>query len=143
MPKKLKFSKEVSPQFLSKNRTSYHPCFSKNQAKKKSFLEILDKKKNAFQTRKRKFSKSLTNTNLSKGLVHGFAKKISNPFKTRKSNFWKSEKNRIFPKGLVHGFCHKIDSFLYHVSLENPARKIVFYLPNEKGNALKTRKINF
>ena len=42
MPKKLKFSKEVSPQFLSKTRTSYHLCFLGKQATKKSFLEILD-----------------------------------------------------------------------------------------------------
>ena len=34
------------------------------------------KKKNAFKTRKRKFSESLTNGSLSKGLVHGFGRRI-------------------------------------------------------------------
>ena len=57
MPKKLEFSKEVSPQFLSKNRTSYHPCFSENQATKKSFLEILDKKRMLFRPEKGGFQK--------------------------------------------------------------------------------------
>ena len=37
---------------------------------------IFYKKKNAFKTRKRKFSESLTNGSFLKGLVHGFGQKI-------------------------------------------------------------------
>ena len=49
--------------------------FRANQATKNHFLKFWIKK-NAFQTRKRKFSKSLTNGNFLKGLVHGFRQKI-------------------------------------------------------------------
>ena len=40
------------------------------------FCDILQKKENAFKTRKRKFSESLTNGSFLKGLVHGFGQKI-------------------------------------------------------------------
>ena len=36
--KKLKFSKGVSPRFLSKNRTFYHLCFLGKSTQKKSFF---------------------------------------------------------------------------------------------------------
>ena len=42
----------------------------------KCLLRYSTKKKNAFKTRKRKFSESLTNGSFLKGLVHGFGKKI-------------------------------------------------------------------
>ena len=44
MSKELKFSKGVSPRFLSKNRTFYHLCFLGKSTQKKSFFYILDKK---------------------------------------------------------------------------------------------------
>ena len=74
MSKQLKFSKEVSPRFLSKNRTFYHLCFLGKSTQKKSFFKFWTKK-NAFYTRKRKFFKSPSIGNFSKGLVHGFRKR--------------------------------------------------------------------
>ena len=44
MSKKLKFSKGVSPRFLSKNRTFYYLCFFGQINPEKSFFYILDKK---------------------------------------------------------------------------------------------------
>ena len=76
MTKKLKFSKGVSPQFLSKNQTFYHLCFLDKSSHKKSFLKKSCRKRMLFETRKRKFSESLTNGSFSKGLVRGFGQKI-------------------------------------------------------------------
>ena len=42
--RKSKFSKGVSPWFLSKNRTFYHVCFLGKSGQKTSFLDILDRK---------------------------------------------------------------------------------------------------
>ena len=56
MSKQLKFSKEVSPRFLSKNRTFYHLCFLGKSTHKRSFFKFWTKK-NAFYTRKRNFFK--------------------------------------------------------------------------------------
>ena len=42
----------------------------------KCLLRYSTKKENAFKTRKRKFSESLTNGSFLKGLVHGFGQKI-------------------------------------------------------------------
>ena len=49
--------------------------FLGNISQENVFCDILQKK-NAFKTRKRKFSESLTNGSFLKGLVHGFGQKI-------------------------------------------------------------------
>ena len=48
MSKKLKFSKGVSPRFLSKNRTFHHLCFLGKSTQKKSVFLYSGQKKNAF-----------------------------------------------------------------------------------------------
>ena len=73
MTKKLKFSKG---QFLSKNQTFYHLCFLDKSSHKKSFFKISCRKRMFFETRKRKFSESLTNGSFSKRLFRGFGQKI-------------------------------------------------------------------
>ena len=50
--------------------------FLGNISQENVFWDILQKKKNASKTRKRKFSESLTNGSFLKGLVHGFGQKI-------------------------------------------------------------------
>ena len=55
MSKQLKFSKAVSPRFLSKNRTFYHLCFLVKSTQKKSFFKILDKKECFLHQKKKIF----------------------------------------------------------------------------------------
>ena len=100
--------------------------FWANQERKDRFL-IFSIKKNAFQTRKMEFQKSLKNRLFAKGLVHCFCQKIDffiiyvfcenlarkdrvlmfwikrNAFQTGKKKLLKSPKSRNFP----NGFCEK------------------------------------
>ena len=75
--KKSTFCKGVSAWFLSKNRPFSHLFFFfwAKKARKKDFL-IFRIEKNAFQTTKDKFYKTLKNRHFAKGLVHGFCVKI-------------------------------------------------------------------
>ena len=64
---KSNFFKGVSPQFLSKTRSFYYLCFWANQATKKNRFWKFWITKNAFETRKRKFSKLLSYGNFQRG----------------------------------------------------------------------------
>ena len=58
MSKQLKFSKEVSPRFLSKNRTFYHLCFlGKSTQKKNRFSKFWTEKRMLFTPEKENFLK--------------------------------------------------------------------------------------
>ena len=78
---KSNFLKGVSPQFLSKTRSFYYLCFLGKSSHKKNRFWKFWIKKNAFETRKRKFSK---------GLVHGFGQKsqLFIMVLVKKSNFF-------------------------------------------------------
>ena len=54
MSKQLKFSKEVSPRFLSKNRTFYHLCFLGKSTQKKIVFLNSGQKKECFLHQKKK-----------------------------------------------------------------------------------------
>ena len=74
--RKSKFSKGVSPWFLSKNRSFHHICFLGKPGQKTSFLDILDRKECFLDQSKVKFQTSLKNANFPTGLVQGFLSKI-------------------------------------------------------------------
>ena len=57
MSKQLKFSKEVSPRFLSKNRTFYHLCFLGKSTQKKSVFLNSGQKRMLFIPEKENFLK--------------------------------------------------------------------------------------
>ena len=57
MSKKLKFSKGVSPRFLSKNRTFYHLCFLGKSTQKKSVFLNSGQKRMLFIPEKENFLK--------------------------------------------------------------------------------------
>ena len=58
------------------NMAIFPTFFLGNISQGNVFCDILQKKKNAFKTRKRKFLASLTNGSFLKELVHGFGQKI-------------------------------------------------------------------
>ena len=64
---KSNFLKGVSPQFLSKTRSFYYLCFLGKSSHKKNRFWKFWIKKNAFETRKRKFSKLLSYGNFQRG----------------------------------------------------------------------------
>ena len=74
MSKQLKFSKRLVHSFCQKIELFIIFVFWANQPRKNRFFKFWTKK-NAFYTRKRKFFKSPSIGNFSKGLVHGFRKR--------------------------------------------------------------------
>ena len=73
--KNSKFSKRVSPWFLSKNRTFCHLCLLGKSSQKRSFFGILDKKE-CFLDQKKEVLKNDKNQHFPKGLVHSFCQRI-------------------------------------------------------------------
>ena len=139
----------VSPWFFVKKSTFFSKIFFEQKARKKCF-QIFWIEKNAFQTTKVKFYKTLKNRHFAKGLVHAFCQKIDlflmfffSRKKSQNEAFFdilnskeyfldlKSEvlaklKISTFCKGLVHGFCLKMDLVvLFFFYQEKPERNIV------------------
>ena len=129
--KNSKFSKRVSPWFLSKNRTFCHLCLLGKSSQKRSFFGILDKKE-CFLDQKKEVLKNDKKSTFSKGVSPQFLSKNwtfyhlcflgksrqrrsfwssgwkRTSFKAEKGSF-KNSKIRNFPKGLVHAFYQKIE----------------------------------
>ena len=69
---KSKFSKGLSPWFLSKSRTCYHVCLLGKSSQKRSFFDILDEKKMFFRPKKVTFQKTKKKSNFSKAVCQWF-----------------------------------------------------------------------
>ena len=94
--KNSKFSKRVSPWFLSKNRTFCHLCLLGKSSQKRSFFGILDKKE-CFLDQKKEVLKNDKKSTFSKGVSPKFLSKnrtfyqLSFLGKSRqKRSFWSS-----------------------------------------------------
>ena len=72
--KNSKFSKRVSPWFLSKNRTFCHVCLLGKSSQKRSFFGILDKKE-CFLDQKKEVLKNDKKSTFSKGVSPQFLSK--------------------------------------------------------------------
>ena len=72
--KNSKFSKRVSPWFLSKNRTFCHLCLLGKSSQKRSFFGILDKKE-CFLDQKKEVLKNDKKSTFSKGVSPKFLSK--------------------------------------------------------------------
>ena len=70
--RKSKFSKGLSPWFLSKSRTFYHVCLLGKLSQKRSFFDILDKKKSSLDQKKWRFKKLKKKSNFSKAVCQWF-----------------------------------------------------------------------
>ena len=73
---KSKFSKGLSPWFLSKSRTCYHVCLLGKSSQRRSFFDILDLKKCSLDQKKWRFKKLKKNGTFPKRFVNGFCVKI-------------------------------------------------------------------
>ena len=73
---KSKFSKGLSPWFLSKSRTCYHVCLLGKSSQKRSFFDILDKKM-LFRPKKVAFQKTKKIELFQRGLSMVFVLKFN------------------------------------------------------------------
>ena len=147
----------VSPWILYKNRTFSYRRFSQKLISEKFFFRYCSKKRMILEEKIKVFKRAKRWT-FSKGLVHGFCRKIElfligvfhrnhirkksffilrkekNDFKRKKLKFVKGPKNRHFRKGLVHGFCLKIEISLIAVFYRNYVRKDRFSIFWKENN---------